>query len=98
MISFNTTDDDARLIFAIAKRAKSLCAKPRQFDSLAFVMDVTACHANGCPLKLAEWLAADDFNFLHDAAGIQRHIDRTTGKLGDCFWPRFAVKEETKCQ
>ena len=98
MISFKTTDEDAQLIFAVAKRAKQLCSKPRQFDVLGFEMDVTACHVNGCPLKLTEWLAADDFNFLHDAAGIQRHIDRTTGKLGDCFWPRFAVKEETKCQ
>lgn len=56
-------------------------------------MDITATHANGCPLKLAELLAADDFNFSHDVAGIYRHLDRTTGKLLDCFLPRFAQKQ-----
>ena len=54
-------------------------------------MDITAAHVNGCPLRLAEWLEADDFNFAHDIAGIVRHIDRDTGKIGGLFLPRFAA-------
>lgn len=56
------------------------------------MMDITAVHANGNPLKLAELLATDDFNFTHDVFGITRHIDRETGKLGGCFVPRFSGK------
>jgi len=54
-------------------------------------MDVTACHANGNKLDLAGLLAADDFNFSHDVFGIYRHIDRDTGKLGNCFRPRYSA-------
>lgn len=64
-------------------------------DVLSLTMDITACHCNGCPLDLTRFLAADDFNFAHDFAGIHRHIDRTTGKLGDCFLPRFHAREAT---
>lgn len=41
-------------------------------------------------LDLDALLAADSGNFLHDVAGIHRHMDRTTGKMGDCFVPRFS--------
>lgn len=55
-------------------------------------MDVTACHCNGCPLRLQELLEADDFNFTHDVFGIRRFIDRTTGEMpGAKFHPRFSV-------
>lgn len=53
-------------------------------------MDITACHANGCPLKLRELLAAEDFNFAHDVFGIRRHLNRETAQLGDYFMLRFA--------
>lgn len=59
-------------------------------DRLSLHMDISATHANGCPLKLKELLEADDFNFLHDICGIIRHIDRKTGKLTNFFWPRYA--------
>ena len=36
-------------------------------------------------------LEADQFDFIHDVAGIHRHMDRSTGKLGDCFSPRFTL-------
>lgn len=54
-------------------------------------MDVTACHANGNPLKLQELLTADDFQFGHDVFGIRRHIDRETGEFKDCFSPRYSA-------
>lgn len=54
-------------------------------------MDITAAHANGCPLQLRALLAADDFNFAHDVLGIRRFIDRSTGRIpAEKFWPRFA--------
>jgi len=94
-ISFETTKEDGAIIEQIADRA---CKVWPEGDRLNFVMDLTATHANGCPLKLAELLAADDFNFAHDVAGIYRHLDRndsspTAGKLLNCFLPRFAQKQ-----
>ena len=56
-------------------------------------MDFTAVHANGNPLRLADLLAADDFNFAHDAFGIARHLNRTNGQLENCFLPRFTQKQ-----
>jgi hypothetical protein len=89
-ISFKTTSSDAQLIGQIADRP---CTVWPEGDRLNFEMDLTATHANGCPLKLAELLAADNFNFSHDIAGIYRHLDRTTGQLGGHFLPRFACKQ-----
>lgn len=56
-------------------------------------MDLTAVHANGNPMRLADLLAADDFNFAHDIVGISRFLDRNTGRLTDCFSPRFSARE-----
>jgi hypothetical protein len=61
---------------------------------MALTMDITAVHANGNPLRLADLLAADDFNFTHDVYSIVRHIDRKSGQLGDCFVPRFSRRED----
>lgn len=57
---------------------------------LNLTMDIEATHLNGCPLRLADLLAADRFNFVHDIVGISRHISRVTGKLQNCFVPRYA--------
>jgi hypothetical protein len=89
---------DAVIITAIAARAMAIAEKNRQeeggpppeFDGLDINMDITAAHLNGNPLRLEALLAADDFNFVHDVFGIRRHLDRKTGKLGDCFLPRFS--------
>lgn len=95
MLSFKVTKKDARLISAIADRAGEELFKgwttQTVFDT---EMDITAAHANGCPLKLDELLAARPLDFAHDVGGIRRHIDRNTGQLRDCFLPRFAIKQE----
>lgn len=97
MIQFNSTKEEIRIIAKIAQRAVTMAAEHgveyRQMDA---VMDVDACHSNGCPLKLADLLVTDDGNFAHDVFGIRRHIDRETGKLGDCFLPRFAHANDEK--
>lgn len=41
-------------------------------------------------LRLHEWLASDDFNFIHDFVGIQNHVDRINKTFDNRFLPRFA--------
>lgn len=94
-ISFTITNQDEELIDSIVDRAMPLLT-PTGADRMDIVMDITATHANGCELDLEKMLAADDFNFAHDIVGIYRHIDRSTGKLGNHFLPRFA-KIDQRC-
>lgn len=63
---------------------------------LTLTMDITAAHANGCPIALARLLDADDADFGHDVTGIQRHIDRRTGKLRHGFCPRLAMNADER--
>ena len=92
MITWTTDKATMTTEAAIAKRAASMAAIAGfNYPILDATMDIDACHSNGCPLKLHELLEADDFNFAHDAFGIRKHIDRTTGKLQDCFVPRYAA-------
>lgn len=86
MVSFDTTKKDAMLIGEIVKRGVVLAPN---LSKLQAHMDITACHANGCPMDLECWLAADEFNFAHDFFGINRHINRETGGLDNCFLPRM---------
>ena len=74
--------EDDVLIGKIADRAGAK-------DRLSLVMDLTVVHGTS-GLKLKELLSAADFNFFHDIGGINRHLNRETGKLEDCFSPRFA--------
>lgn len=62
-------------------------------DKQDAMMDLDACHSNGCPLDFDKLEAFDDFNFTHDVAGIARHLDRRTGKLEDHFLPRCALPQ-----
>ncbi len=91
-INFNASADDAALIERILDRAERLGDLDR-CNRLNTEMDILACHLNGTSLRLADWLAADDFNFRHDLYGIDRHMDRQTGKLTGFFVPRFAVRQ-----
>ena len=91
MIQWNATKDEFLLINKIADRAVKMAEEVgRNYPKADALMDIEACHSNGCPLKLAELADAPDFDFAHDVFGIYRHIDRRTGKLGNCFLPRFA--------
>jgi len=96
-INFNTSKRDSKLIRAIAERGISMAAADGVDvgDKLSVVMDLTACHANGCPLRLEEMASADDANFGHDFYGITRYIDRSNGKLSGMFCPRFAAPQST---
>ncbi|MFA6167824.1 MAG: hypothetical protein WC700_14480 [Gemmatimonadaceae bacterium] len=90
-VSFEVTPQEHVAIERIAERARDLAVRVGAIYPLVdALMDVTACHANGMPLDLDGLLAADDADFAHDVFGINRHIDRATGQLGDCFVPRYA--------
>jgi hypothetical protein len=60
-------------------------------DRMPASMDIRAAHL-AHPLRLAELLAADEFNFKHDVYGILNHIDRNTGEMKDFFCPRFSFR------
>ena len=95
MISFNVSREEFDLIDRIAERGMRLpwSASMRPPNRMELQMDITAAHANGCPLYLAGLLHADDPDFAHDVGGIRRHLDRSTGELGDCFLPRYAAQQ-----
>lgn len=83
------------LIEKIADRARKMDRETNGRDAsskLHHQMNVSACHASGNPLRLADLLAADDFNFAHDVFGIDRHICRDTGKMLNHFSPRFSSR------
>lgn len=88
-VIFDCTRADSTLLAEIVNRALPPDDKNGE-ERLNLHMDLTATHANGTPLRLAELLAAPNFDFWHDIRGIRRHIDRKTGKLGGCFVPRCA--------
>lgn len=108
MVNFNVSCEDAAVIQEIAGRAvkqmrKTLTALNGRVESEMlrvqdWAMDVTAVHANGCPLRLRELALADEFNFAHDVFGIRRHLNRETGRLGRHFVPRFAYPKLTPDQ
>lgn len=89
-ISFDVSKTDGDLIAKIVDRAERTFTR---IDRLSTTMDIAACHANGNPLRLADLLATDNFNFIHDVGGIIRHIDRNTGKLTGHFSPRFSAPQ-----
>jgi len=87
-----TTRSEFEMIVKIAERAEAmyeeLGVQPPERTTL--LMDIEHAHAD-IPMDLLAFLMADSGNFAHDIGGIVRHMDRTTGKLGDCFVPRFAL-------
>jgi hypothetical protein len=99
-VSFSVSKAEANVIHQIAQRAADACTdtEPSLADVLSWRMDITATHANGCRLDLSKLLTADDFTFAHDMDGIARHLDRDTGKLGDCFLPRCAAPASSEVE
>jgi hypothetical protein len=90
-IKFTTDRHDSDLIARIVDRGWAIEWLRRSYaQKLDMLMDVSAVHANGNPLRLEALLAADDFNFAHDMSGICNCLDRETGKLTRNFSPRFS--------
>lgn len=94
MLSWDITEENVELIYKIADRVqREIPSYPDHRRIL--IMDLNACHSNGCPLDFAGLLAADRYEFSHDIYGIRKAIDRTTGKLTeDRFMPRYALANQ----
>lgn len=90
MFNFNMSAslEEKKKIGKIAKRAVEFNPK---LDHLDTTMDLTACHLNGTPLNLDRMLTSDEFNLMHDIMGINRHLDRGTGKITGGFLPRYSA-------
>ena len=88
-VSWDIKEEDAEIIVKIVERAEN---RHKDVDTLELMMDLTACHLNGCQLDLKALLGYDDFNFAHDVFGISKNICRNTGVLLNCFLPRCSVQ------
>ena len=86
-IKFDCTSTEAKEIEFIVERF----SKNFKCDQFTLMMDITATHCNGNPLKLFALKEAEDFDFYHDVFGIVNNIDRETGKLKNCFSPRYSA-------
>jgi hypothetical protein len=86
-----TIEEDDLLMQVVDRVRRELSKYPDETRTL--IMDLNACHSNGCPLDFAGLLAAPMQDFSHDIYGIRKAIDRTTGKLTEDigFMPRFAL-------
>lgn len=89
-VNFEASTSDLLLIEKIAVRARKTEELKIAISQLHLMMDITAVHCNGCPLRLEELLNAKDTDFFHDVVGIMNKLDRPTGKLRDLFEPRCA--------
>ena len=99
-IDWNTTADEDITIARIVRRYEKLCQESNnrspyttRWGRIDLTMDLAACHKNGCPLNLEKLLSFDKFSFGHDIMGIKANMDRTTGKLLNCFLPRCSAVE-----
>lgn len=91
MVDFS---ENFELAADICDRAEALGFAPAANNRISMIMDIMAADGqNGNPvLRLDKLLHEfDDLNFLHDVAGIYRHIDRADGKIKCCFLPRCAA-------
>lgn len=89
MINWCANKEEILKIAEIANKAAALLGPG---DKINLIMDIEACHCNGCKLDLDGLLNAKAGDLLHDVVGIANHINRENGKLEGCFLPRFAAK------
>jgi hypothetical protein len=91
MLNWKVSRKDRLLIDGIVDRAmNALIEIGINADREDVAMDIVCVHNNIYRLRLADWLAADDFNFLHDLYGIRNCLNRVTGKFVGLFHPRFS--------
>lgn len=91
MIKFKATLAEVRVISEIANRALALPGiQGTDVTKQDLMMDIEACHSNGCRLRLLAFASGAPFDFAHDIYGIRRNLNRETGKLEGCFLPRYA--------
>jgi hypothetical protein len=90
-IKWRTTKASSLLIHRIVERAVAeKLIRGSKLVKTNLEMDITAVHLNDMQLRLRDLVVAPTSDFGHDVLGIRRYVDRTTGKLTDCFVPRYA--------
>jgi hypothetical protein len=96
-VRFTATHEELKTIKEIARRAEEMSRGENEIYSLKdWQMTIEACHCNGTPLRLNALLEADDETFGHDVFGIERYLDKDTGKLDPAkFCPRLAMPTQT---
>jgi hypothetical protein len=88
------TRDELKLIGFIADRAVNLTTfYGAPVQKIDVMMDIQATIDGGVPLRLQDLLNADSGNFIHDIVGIRNNLNRKTGKLENCFSPRFTDRK-----
>jgi hypothetical protein len=96
-LNFKVSTYEGHLILRVARRAVSLGIdthnSPAPAEEQQWVSDIVLCHNHGCPLMLAELLAASADEFTHDMIGIRAFLNRNTGKLEGIFHPRYALNQ-----
>jgi hypothetical protein len=89
---FTASRTEVLLIGKIIDRFEAITRR-KVDDRMSLMMDLEACHSNGCSLDLISMHeAASDFDLVHDVGGIRQHLDRETGQLRDFFMPRYAAR------
>ena len=92
-INFKASEEEFSIIEKIVERGREMLEERGAYiDVMDHIMDITACHLNGCPLDLQAFLNSQGLDFIHDFVGITDHINRRTGQLENCFLPRFAKR------
>lgn len=77
----------------VAERFRSLGLNPINNDWTGLIMDIQATTIE-VPLDFPALLSASVNEFSHDVVGINENLNRTTGKLGDGFVPRFSLSPD----
>jgi hypothetical protein len=89
-MKWDTTKQETYLIMKIMDRAFSSRDIVPTENRMTMMMDITACHLNGNRLDLEGLFKAKEPDFFHDVCGISRYINRKTGKMTECFSPRYS--------
>jgi hypothetical protein len=75
-------------MIAIIKRARELNLKLTG-DHITQILDLEHAY-DQFNLKLSDLLTSNNQDFAHDFIGIQRHMNRESGIVENCFVPRYA--------
>ena len=91
MINWDISEKDLDLIDNIVERIESNTSLHFKPTRMTMIMDLNAVHSSS-PLDLDGLLNSEPFDFYHDICGIINNINRTNGKLENCFVPRYSKR------
>ena len=83
-LNWNVSEDEGKLIARIAAKyafVKSAADPDYRRHPGHIIMDIAACHLNGCPLDLQALYNADGRAIVEDVDTIFYRINRDTGKM-----------------